>query len=150
MICSCSKSTHTSTTGSRLSVRNRISRALAFGGDLILAPEDKRLHRLHELSRRLDLTIIAGAPVESGIEKPHIGALVFSPGQPSIYAKKHLHGGEEMFLSPGGQTCVLNIKGRQVGLAICADTNYPDHARDAADHGASIYAASGMRKVNRL
>ncbi len=69
-------------------------------GDLILAPEDKRLHRLHELSRRLDLTIIAGAPVESGSEKPHIGTLIFSPGQSFIYAKKHLHGGEDMFFHP--------------------------------------------------
>jgi predicted amidohydrolase/LPS sulfotransferase NodH len=117
-------------------------------GDLILAPEDKRLHRLHELSRRLDLTIIAGAPVESGLEKPHIGALIFSPGQSFIYAKNHLHGGEEMFFSPGDQTCVLNIKGRQVGLAICADTNHPDHARDAADHGASIYAAGVLLNEN--
>ncbi len=109
--------------------------------DLIIAPEDKRLRLLHELSRRYDITIIAGAPVESGLEKPHIGALIISPDRSFIYAKKHLHGGEEDFFSPGDQTCVLNLNGMPVGLAICADTNHPIHAREAAEQGASIYAA---------
>lgn len=110
-------------------------------GTLILAPEDDRLRPLHDLSRRFSMTIIAGAPTDSGLEKPHLGALIFSPENPSVYAKIHLHGDEVNYFSPGDAACVLDIKGTAVGVAICADITHPMHAKNAAGLGAAVYAA---------
>ena len=117
-------------------------------GGLILTPEDTGHRLLHELSRRHDITIIAGAPIYSGLEKPHIGALVFSSASSYKYAKKHLHGGEEVYFSPGAHPCVLDMQGVPVGLAICADITHPVHAREAAAHGAAIYAAGVLITEN--
>jgi predicted amidohydrolase len=43
--------------------------------------------------------------------------------------------------SPGAKGCVIDVRGRSVGLAICADTTHPSHAEAAARNGATVYAA---------
>lgn len=107
----------------------------------LISMEDERLNPLRELADQFDLTIIAGAPVASSLDKPHIGALVIRSEDALIYLKQHLHTGEEAFFSPGNKRCVIDVKGMNVGLAICADTNEPSHPREAAQNGAAIYAA---------
>ena len=108
---------------------------------LTLAADDERLHDLRDLARRYGITVIAGAPIASGGDKPHLGALILTPDTTLVYAKQHLHGGEGQFFSPGGRSCVVDVKGVRVGVAICADTMQASHPREAAANGAEIYAA---------
>ena len=109
---------------------------------LKVTARDERLEPLRKLARRLDVTIVAGAPVDCSQEKPNIGALIFSAFAPVVYAKRFLHFDEEAFFSAGDLGCVVDVKGVTVALAICADTTHPEHAEDAAKNGADVYAAA--------
>jgi predicted amidohydrolase len=111
---------------------------------LILAPDDERLRELVEATRRHGLTVIAGAPIASGEDKPHLGALIFGPGTPLVYAKQHLHPGEERHFTPGDRACVVDVKGVPVGVAICADISQASHPREAAAGGATLYVAGAV------
>ena len=108
---------------------------------LILGPEDERLRSLRDLARQHAVTVIAGAPIASGTDKPHLGALIFGPDTTLVYAKQHLHAGEERFFAPGQRACVVDVKGVRVGVAICADTARASHPREAAAKGATVYVA---------
>lgn len=108
---------------------------------LAMTPRDARLRPFDQIARTHSVTIVVGAPLSSKREKPSIGAIAFTPAGGIAYAKQHLHEGEEACFSPGDRGCVVAVKDRQVALAICADTNQAIHARDAATHGADVYAA---------
>ena len=98
--------------------------------------------------RRHDMTIVAGAPVGGSGGKPYIGALVLNADISRVYAKQFLHSREDEFFSPGREGCVIDVKGAKIGLAICADTTHPVHARWAAQSGAAIYAAGVLITVD--
>jgi predicted amidohydrolase len=100
---------------------------------LTLAPDDGRLGGLRELARRHGITVIAGAPSASHGKKPHLAALILMPAATLVYAKQHLH--------PGEEACVVDVKGVRVGVAICADTGKASHPREAAASGAAVYVA---------
>ena len=68
--------------------------------------------------------------------------MILTPTVSLNYAKRFLHPGEEQWFSRGDRPCVVDVRGVRVGMAICADTNHAAHASEAADQGASIYAAS--------
>jgi predicted amidohydrolase len=108
---------------------------------LTLTADDGRLHELRDVARRHGMTVIAGAPIASQGDRPHIGALIFAPDGTFLYAKQHLHAGEERFFSPGDRACVVEAKGLRVGVAICADTARPSHPQEAAANGATVYVA---------
>jgi predicted amidohydrolase len=108
---------------------------------LVLTPEDERLRSLRDLARRHGTTMIAGAPIASGVRKPHLGALIFCPERTVVYAKQHLHSGEDRFFTPGKRACVMDVKGVRVGVAICADTARASHPQEAAASGAAVYVA---------
>jgi predicted amidohydrolase len=108
---------------------------------LTLAPDDGRLGGLREAARRHGITVIAGAPIASRGERPYLAALLFMPAATLVYAKQHLHPGEEGFFLPGERGCVVDVKGVRVGVAICADTGKASHPREAAASGAAIYVA---------
>ncbi len=111
--------------------------------DCVLSPTDERLIPLHEISKQSGMTIVAGAPVLSESSTLHIGSICFMLDSSSqIYAKQHLHGDEKVFFTPGDRGCTLTLGDEKIALAICADTNHPDHAREAAKTGATLYAAS--------
>ena len=111
--------------------------------EVTISIDDERLAPLRVQAQRSGITIIVGAPIECSGEKPYIGALVLNSENSFVYIKNHLHPGEEAYFSPGiRKSCVVNIKGEAVGLAICADVNHASHAKEVAENGASIYVAS--------
>jgi len=110
----------------------------------VLTAEDPRLAPLLDFCERQQLTMVVGAlvPPLTG-SKPAIGALGLGPnGARSIYRKRFLHAGEDVFASPGNaNTCCLELKAERVALAICADTVHAEHPRRAKEAGATVYAA---------
>lgn len=102
------------------------------------------LSELAGLARAHGMTVVAGAPHLSASGDVHIASAVFPPhGASWVYAKRHLHPGEERHVSPGSdQASVLQWGSDPCALAICAEITQPWHAQAAADAGASAYLAS--------
>lgn len=112
-------------------------------GHALLAP-------LRDAAARTGMAITVGAPVDSGSALPSIGAITLRPdGNHTVYAKHHLHGPETQFATAGAAPVHLQPwAGRQIASAICADTNHPSHAAQAAQAGANIYAAGILTSAN--
>lgn len=109
---------------------------------LAFAPDDARLAPLVELARDHHLTAIVGAPLRAATPLPQLGAIALSDaGERSVYAKIHLHPGEEKHFSPGDTPLVLSRDPHKIGVAICADVTHTSHPRACAALGADIYAA---------
>jgi predicted amidohydrolase len=96
---------------------------------------------LKALAIGLNITIIAGAPLRLTSEKPQLGAFILSPHFSTVYAKQHLHPGEEVFFLPGSEAYVVAVNHMKVGVAICADISQASHPKEAARLGATLYAA---------
>ena len=56
-----------------------------------------------------------------------------------VYTKRYLHGGEEAVFAPGSLDPILELGDDRAALAICADTNHPEHAEAAGMRKASLY-----------
>ncbi len=123
---------------------------LAAMPDLVLHPEHALLAPLREAAQRTGMAITLGAPVDSGSALPFIGAITLRPdGQHYVYAKHHLHGSETRFATAGSAPVGLQEwGGQQIASAICADTNHPSHAAQAAAAGACVYAAGILTSAN--
>ncbi len=122
-----------------------------------LAPDNPLLQPLKEASRAAGMMIVAGCPLISEDEKPWLGALIFIPdGETKIYRKKYLHGSEVEYFTSSNENMVVRYQGKNIGMAICADTDNPSHAKDTASLGADIYAAGmlitpeGIEKTHKL
>lgn len=99
------------------------------------------LEPLRRASASADVVAVAGVPLRVD-GRLFIASIIVEPnGTMSSYCKQHLHPGEDLFFrqGAGGPAC-LNSMG--VGLAICADTNHPEHAAAASALGVDVYAAS--------
>ncbi|ACB74663.1 carbon-nitrogen hydrolase family protein [Opitutus terrae] len=109
--------------------------------ELAFTRDDPRLAPLAELAREHHLTAIVGAPLAAQ-PVPHIGAFALSDAASvAVYAKIHLHPGEESHFSPGSTPLVLPWDPHKIGVAICADLTHASHPRACAALGADIYAA---------
>jgi predicted amidohydrolase len=109
-----------------------------------LAHDDSRLRPLVEVARTRDLILVAGAPVaaDGGL---CIGAIAFRPdGLATTYRKQYPTTKERRTFNPGPNGVTIALEEDVVGLAICADVSHAEHARDAADHGATIYVAGSL------
>ncbi len=117
---------------------------------LVLHPEHALLEPLRQASHRTGMAITVGAPVDSGSALPCIGAITVRPdGQHAVYAKHHLHGSETRFATAGSAPVHLqHWAGYPIASAICADTNHPSHAAQAARAGARVYAAGILTSAN--
>ncbi len=102
-------------------------------------PNDARLKPLRQLASEHNIVIVAGAPVKLALGL-HIGALILNPNDTvQVYTKHFLHEGEEQYFTPGSQNPMLVIGKTKLALAICADINHPEHARQAFANGAAAY-----------
>lgn len=122
---------------------------------LALTPGDERLNPLREAARRHDTVLVVGAPVRVA-QSLHIGAFILSPdGGLALYTKHHLgafgaSAAVDGVVPPAEATafmsgrCDPRVEGAWgvAAVAICADVGHPQHARAAAQHGATLYLAS--------
>ncbi|MDA8520901.1 carbon-nitrogen hydrolase family protein [Acidovorax sp. NCPPB 4044] len=108
-------------------------------------PQDALYAPLRDAARRLDMALVAGAPVPAPAAggKPGIGAITFQPdGGTRVYRKRHLHPGEEVHAQAGTEDAqVQDFTGVPVAMAVCADIGHAAHADAAARAGAALYAA---------
>jgi predicted amidohydrolase len=110
---------------------------------LAITVEDSRLSILKQLAVCNQMSIIVGAPLLNGDDKPLLGAMVFhGDGTVQRYCKMHLHAGERDFFSAGERLLGFNMRNVSFGLAICADANHSSHFEQNALAGCSVYLAS--------
>jgi len=74
-----------------------------------------------------------------------IGALVVGPDGRLVaeYHKRHLDGHEQELFVPGRHDVLLDVDGWRLGLGICYDASFPEHARSLALAGADAYLCPG-------
>lgn len=61
----------------------------------------------------------------------------------AAYDKQHVHGEESVYFAAGRDGTSVTVDGVELGLSICYDGSFPEHARAAAEDGAHGYLNSG-------
>jgi predicted amidohydrolase len=112
--------------------------------ELAIDPVDARLQPLRDLAHDSGMITVVGASVrQPDSDEVLIAALVFgADGTLGVYTKQYLHVGEELVFSPGKGGANVRIDTDHIELAVCADFAQAMHARQAAQSGAKLYAAS--------
>ncbi len=103
--------------------------------------DDSRLTPLVEAARAAAVVVLVGASVRQPSAARSLALLAFSPdGDVSeVYAKQHLWDEERDIFTPGQNGASLLLHDWQLGLGICYDGCFPEHARAATDAGALAY-----------
>jgi 5-aminopentanamidase len=113
---------------------------LAADGDGRLA--DARLDPLREVARDRGIVLVVGAAVRHPDRRRTCSSVVVdrSGTATAAYDKQQLCGPEEKALfTPGDRGSTLVVDGWRLGLGICYDGCFPEHARAAAADGAQAY-----------
>ncbi|KQY56560.1 carbon-nitrogen hydrolase family protein [Nocardioides sp. Root140] len=117
----------------------------AFAGDV--PSEDSLdgdwLEPLRAVSREGDCVVVVGTPLRRASART-LSLLVIRPsGEVSApYDKQHLSGYENDHFVAGDHGASIVVDGIELGLSVCYDGCFPEHARAAADDGAIGYLNS--------
>ncbi|MDQ3486032.1 MAG: carbon-nitrogen hydrolase family protein, partial [Actinomycetota bacterium] len=103
--------------------------------------DDSRLTPLAEAARATAVVVLVGASVRQPGGSRSVALLGFTPdGDVSeVYVKQHLWDEERDIFTPGLNGASLLLRDWQLGLGICYDGCFPEHARAATDAGAYAY-----------
>ncbi len=103
--------------------------------------DDSRLAPLAEAARAGSATAVVGASVRRPDGARALALLAFTTdGEVSeVYAKQHLWGEERSIFTAGAGGASLLLDGWHLGLAVCNDGCFPEHASAAAEAGALAY-----------
>lgn len=109
--------------------------------DCDVTADDARLQPLSEAARRHGAAVVVGASVRSADDTRSLVLLAFSAaGAVSVaYAKQHLWDEERSIFTPGTRGATLDLDDWPLGLGVCYDGCFPEHARAATDAGALAY-----------
>lgn len=112
-----------------------------------LDPDDQRLAPVVEACAETGSIALVGAPVEG----PYIAMLaVDGGGTKVVYRKMWVDTGVEgRRFANGDKPGVLEVDGWRLGLAICRDTRFPEHAADTAALGIDVYVAAVLETEAR-
>lgn len=102
---------------------------------------DPRLVQLDEAATSAGMYVLIGAALPGPAERPTISILAIGGGVRRVYDKQHLCGEEQHHFTPGENGVVLQLDDWLLGLAVCYDGCFPEHARAVADAGAELYVA---------
>ncbi|WP_300681951.1 carbon-nitrogen hydrolase family protein [Nocardioides sp.] len=141
-----------------------VRRAAEAGADVVLFPEAfvtgyddqvfaRALPRLDEdrwvapLQAAVEETgaVVVLNTALSGAGAARLADVVLAPGERPVaaYAKQHLYASERHRFVAGEGGASLVVAERRLGLAVCYDANFPEHAADAAADGVEAYLCSG-------
>ena len=119
-----------------------------------LRPADPRLDPLAGACAATRTAVVVGAPTHDpdggepgGPGGLHISALVLGrDGRLAArYDKQHVDPAERAAgFGPGAGGCTLSLDGWRLGLGICWDASYPEHARAAALDGCHAYLVGAL------
>ncbi|MFE6411394.1 carbon-nitrogen hydrolase family protein [Streptomyces sp. NPDC057837] len=107
---------------------------------------DGRLEPLAETAARTGTLILTGAAVRrpDGRLANSVVAVEPSGALSAVYDKQHLwHADEARLFTAGERGAALEADGWRLGLAVCYDMSFPEHARAAALSGAHAYLCLG-------
>lgn len=96
--------------------------------------------RIAEVSCRKGISAVIGACVATAAGGLANAALVFDRQGTlvDVYGKAHLWDGERRVFAPGDHLKVFVVAEFRIGLAICYDAGFPEHARALALAGAQL------------
>lgn len=121
--------------------------AIARDHSLAIEHDDVRLDPIGEACRETHTALVVGAPTRGASGALYISALVFGRnGQRSgQYDKQYVAGDERAAgFEIGAGDVVVTIDGWRIGLGVCWDAAFPEHARTAALDGCHAYAVGGL------
>jgi 5-aminopentanamidase len=110
--------------------------------DVVDPAGDPRLEPLRTACRETETVAFVGASVRSGSRRT-IGVLAVDAtgAVRHAYDKQHPLSIEARTFQPGTDRTVVTVDGWPLGLAVCYDGCFPEHARAYADDGALVYVA---------
>ncbi|MDH6141187.1 putative amidohydrolase [Kitasatospora sp. GP30] len=108
--------------------------------------DDPRLAPITEACRRTGTAAVLGAATRDAAGVLRISALVFGPEGTLLtrYDKQHQFGVEPKIFAAGEAGCTLELDGWRLGLGICYDSGFPEHARAAALDGCHAYLVGAL------
>jgi predicted amidohydrolase len=121
--------------------------------------DDPRLDPLRAACATHRTALVVGAPTRTETGALHISALAFDRDGKlaATYDKQHAMPEERAAgFAPGAAGCTLVLDGWRLGLSICWDSSFPEHARAAAVDGChaylngSLFGAEFLAKSNAL
>ena len=103
--------------------------------------DDPRLEPLSETARASGVAVVVSASVRRGRGGRSLALLSFAPsGEVTVaYSKQHLWKDERDIFTAGSRGATLTLDGWNLGLGVCYDGCFPEHARAATDAGALAY-----------
>ncbi|MGZ8738068.1 MAG: carbon-nitrogen hydrolase family protein [Nocardioides sp.] len=103
--------------------------------------DDPRLAPLAGVARELSVVVVVGGAVRRPAGRHTLSLLVFSPdgSVTAPYDKQHLFADERAFFTPGDHGASIVVDGWDLGLGVCYDGCFPEHAASAAAGGAAAY-----------
>ncbi len=109
--------------------------------DCDVTTEDGRLDPLRRATRETGAAVMVGAAVRQGDGRRTLSIVaVDAEGQATVaYSKQHLWDEERALFSAGSSGASVSLREWPLGLGICYDGCFPEHARAAADAGALAY-----------
>jgi 5-aminopentanamidase len=109
---------------------------------------EPRLDQLADACAATGTAVVVGAPTRAPDSGDlYISALVLGGdgGCATRYDKQHVDPAERAAgFRPGASGCTLTLDGWRLGLGICWDSSYPEHARAAALDGCHAYLVGAM------
>ncbi|MFD7016011.1 carbon-nitrogen hydrolase family protein [Streptomyces sp. NPDC059928] len=107
-------------------------------------PDDPRLAPIADACRASGVTAVVGAAVQDGAEL-YVSALVIDgTGIRGRYDKQTLFKSEQAVYRPGSAGATLEVDGWRLGLGVCYDSGFPEHARAAALDGCHAYVVGAL------
>ena len=104
---------------------------------------DLPLDPLREAARDAGAVVVASSALAAEGVATLSSVVVQPDGAVDVpYDKQHLDGEETRFFTPGDHGASIRVSGVELGLSICYDGCFPEHARAAAEDGAVGYLSS--------
>lgn len=98
---------------------------------------------LGEAARDTGATLLVSLPLlREGVARLSMIAARPDGSVTAVYDKQHLDSDEAPYFVEGEQATVLDVAGLRLGLSICYDGSFPEHAAEARALGATAYVAS--------
>lgn len=117
----------------------------SFGGDVPSADDldGAWLGPLRDAAREAGVVVVLSTPLRRGPTRRLSMLVVREDGSVTApYDKQHVDPTELPWFTAGDHGATITVDGLRLGLAICYDSRFPEHAADAAAGGAIGYLVS--------